>query len=110
MITETLSAVRPFTTVPPENTVKLTLGGLFTVTGAMPAFCTAVNAAAGLVAVSFAASAAAVGIVVAAALVPPPVPASEAVVPPPPPPQPAKANATSPAAPIYIQRPQGRFM
>ena len=33
MITETLSAVRPFTTVPPENTVKLTLGGLFTVTG-----------------------------------------------------------------------------
>ncbi len=70
-----------------------------------------VNAAAGLVAVSFAASAAAVGIVVVAVLVPPLVPEVVVVVPPPPPPpQPAIANATSPAAPMYIRRPNGRFL
>src|SRR5659263_256044 len=94
----TLVMARSVLTAPSENTVKLTLGGLLTVTTGTPAACTAVKEAAEFIAVSFAANALAVAMVLLTAaedggctLPPPP--------PPPPPPQPAMATTTEQAIP-----------
>ena len=83
-------------TLPSENTAKLTLGGLFTVTAGTPASCTTVKEADELIAVSFAGTAAAAASA-AATDVPGGGAPDES-----PPPQPAMASATRVAVPHRI--------
>ncbi len=59
------ASVRPVFTAPSENTVKLTLGGLASVTAGCPAPCSTVNGAKGLIALSLAGTTAAAEIAAA---------------------------------------------
>ena len=99
MAKRALVVVRPVVTAPSEKTVKLTLGGLFTVTAATPAAWTTVNDADELVEVSFAGTAAAAAIASLTVAAGPGAGAGAAEPPPPPPPQPASAPRIRAAPP-----------
>ena len=95
----TLALVSPVFTAPSEKTVKLTLGGLFTVTAGTPAACSTVKAEAEFVAESLPATAPAATMVSLSVV---PVPGVGAGADDPPPPQPARAKHTDATTPHPI--------